>query len=431
MASSSHLATSYSEPISNTNHLKPTLDVLSKTATVGHQQTKHKDLWFFPNELQNDLQGVSLLPNVIAEVIACAWEYVRCVIPQYTNRPRYIAFCRIIIIGVIAEFRGSLVDITSPSPIILGYDLDSLLSIVYGSSSQIHEAMAREYKTFILITADKANKSRRIHSELFHRYTNALARSPETWFRLRDCDALARFTIAAALTCNDHDSFWFSEDEINMLCEIADAMYDAASYYKHRAEGETNNTFAYAGGDMRQETYRQCREVLWELDCAWADSPPHRCVLNFMRSFGGPIHIMMRRYRYVEDGLTVGREETDAVVAQTRKNFKLWNRVTDDEFGTLGKSGKQRRERSRETKERYDAAIVRKTELMFDGLAEILEASEEVHCGSCQYRNVTEAERIGLFGGVQLCEECRTTWRVYLQGISKRASEPGYSYLVT
>jgi len=37
--------------------------------------------------------------------------------------------------------------------------------------------------------------------------------------------------------------------------------------------------------------------------------------------------MMMRRYRFVEDGLMIGRPETDHVIAQTRQHVKLWNRV--------------------------------------------------------------------------------------------------------
>ena len=42
------------------------------------------------------------------------------------------------------------------------------------------------------------------------------------------------------------------------------------------------------------------------------------------RFVGGPIHQVMRRYRFVEDGLIVGRPETADVVTQALHNAELW-----------------------------------------------------------------------------------------------------------
>jgi len=41
--------------------------------------------------------------------------------------------------------------------------------------------MSREYRAFLLITADKASARR--NGELFRRYVNALAQSSKQWFR--------------------------------------------------------------------------------------------------------------------------------------------------------------------------------------------------------------------------------------------------------
>ena len=60
----------------------------------------------------------------------------------------------------------------------------------------------------------------------------------------RDCDALARFTIAAALAYNDLD-VWFTGERIEILTELSDTLYDAVAFYRHRSGGETNSTFAY------------------------------------------------------------------------------------------------------------------------------------------------------------------------------------------
>ena len=361
------------------------------------------DAWFFPSEIENDLRDIDLPERVIGETLACAWEYTRCVIPTYTNWDRYVAFVRIIVIGIIAEFRGALVDVSSGDDI-LGYDLKELLDTVF-AGTPAHEEMAREYRTFLLITADKCSSRR--DSELFRRYVNALAQSPKQWFRLRDCDALVRFTIAAALACNDFDKIWFNEDELQILAELGDTLYDAVAFHKHRAEGETNSTFAYVDDEMRTESFRRCREVLWALDIAWARSPTHRCVLNFLRPFGGPIHMMMRRYRFVEDGLAIGKPETEYVIHQTRQNFKLWNRIDVTEKYVQDA--------------RYSDALARGDRLMFPGLAEILEGSDTGTCVQCRHRLSYGAKSAGQFGGVELCERCRENWKDYVEAFPERA----------
>jgi hypothetical protein len=44
--------------------------------------------------------------------------------------------------------------------------------------------------------------------------------------------------------------------------------------------------------------------------------------------------VVMRRYRFVEDGMMIGLPETSTVVKQARQNIKLWNRV-DVENGNV------------------------------------------------------------------------------------------------
>jgi hypothetical protein len=140
---------------------------------------------------------------------------------------------------------------------------------------------------------------------------------------MRDADALARFTIASALACNDLDDVWFTDEQFQILAEMGDTLYDSVAFYKHRSEGETNSTFAYIPPEIRVQAFRQTRELLWALDVTWAKRPELQSVINFVRFFGGPIHMMMRRYRFVEEGLTIGRFETDEVINQARRNVKL------------------------------------------------------------------------------------------------------------
>lgn len=176
--------------------------------------------------------------------------------------------------------------------------------------------MAREFRSFLVITADKTSSRR--SGKLFQRYKQALGRSPQQFFRMRDADALVRFTIAAALACNDvllcndeheGESPWFNEEQLQVLCEIALIMYDAIAAHKHQAEAEVNSTFRYAPREQRVIMYERCREICWALDMAWLSGQRHvwPIVAAFVRFFGGPIHMTMRRYRFVEDGLTIGK----------------------------------------------------------------------------------------------------------------------------
>lgn len=115
------------------------------------------DTWFFPDELKNDLRTVGLPDTVVDEILACSWEYVRCVIPHFTNWERYLAFARTIVIGIVAEFCGSLVDVLADGAnLVLGYDLDGLFDIIFAGTPG-REDMAREYRTFLLITGDKCS----------------------------------------------------------------------------------------------------------------------------------------------------------------------------------------------------------------------------------------------------------------------------------
>jgi hypothetical protein len=70
---------------------------------------RERDTWYYPPDIANDLDGINLPQHVKGEIFATAWEYTRTVIPHYTNWSRYVAFMRIIVMGIIAEFKGDLV----------------------------------------------------------------------------------------------------------------------------------------------------------------------------------------------------------------------------------------------------------------------------------------------------------------------------------
>jgi hypothetical protein len=137
-------------------------------------------------------------------------------------------------------------------------------------------------------------------------------------------------------------------------------------------------------------------------------------VINFIRFFGGPIHMMMRRYRFVEEDLTIGTPETTHVVAQTRRNFKLWNRVDASRHSACAS----------DTVQRYrDLVASHSHDLMFPGLASLLEAAGDGHCDHCLYRDSYGAETTHCFGGVQLCDDCKASWLAYLESFPERAAK--------
>ncbi|KAJ9611444.1 hypothetical protein H2200_004628 [Cladophialophora chaetospira] len=379
-------------------------------------------LFIYPPILANDLASVDLPDDQKKEALTCAWEYVRCVIPQYTNVDRYVAFARIVLIGVIAEYRGDMLDLDSEDRYLFGYDLDELFTVVYGGmGEQAHRDLACEFRTFLLVNAEKSDKDKRAKSELFRRYVNALAVPPKNAFRLRDCDALVRFTIAAALACNELEQAYtsFTEDQLQILGELGAVMYDAVAYHKHRAEGEVNSTFAYAEG--RLEAFRRYREVLWALDVVWTDSPALRCVINFMRPFTGPIHMMMHRYRFVEDKLTIGNPENEHVVNEARKNVKLWHHIDAPDVKLWDFIDASDTPTPHE-QERYQKIMDRSDRLMFPGFAAMLDQGDKERCKHCNYRTSYGAQVEGEFGGLRICDNCKGRWRRWIDGFERRAA---------
>ncbi|KAJ6597669.1 hypothetical protein DFH09DRAFT_1399322, partial [Mycena vulgaris] len=117
---------------------------------------RERDTWYYPPEIADDLKGVNLADEVKAEILACAWEYTRCVIPQYTNWDRYIASARVTVVGIVAEFKGSLVEVMKGDNI-LGYSLSGILATLFRGTPK-HEDMAREFRNFILISATKGQR---------------------------------------------------------------------------------------------------------------------------------------------------------------------------------------------------------------------------------------------------------------------------------
>lgn len=307
-------------------------------------------------------------------------------------------------VAIVAEYDGYLVDVLEDSRT-LGYDLDEQFDILFDSSS-IRDDMGREFRASILFSTEKASQRR--GSELYRRYANALAYSPADYLRIRDCDGLFRFYTAAAIACNDRDN-WLTESENRVLMEFPGTLYDATAFYKHRAEGEVCNLFAYVDADLRASIFQTYREVLWALDTTWGRIPDRRWAINFVRLVGGPVHMMMRRYRFVEDGMMVGRPETAHVVDETRRNVKLWYR-SDPSTGTT-------------VDERYDAVMAKRDRVLFDGLAAMLERPDEEQCTDCRRRQFYGTGDLEAFSGVELCGSCRHRWSNWMTTIAERAAD--------
>lgn len=358
---------------------------------------------FYPEELCRDLRNTDLPCELIDQILASAWEYVRCVVPNFTNWDRYVALVRVSAIAIVAEYRGELVDIISGDDV-LGYDITELLDTLFGNG--LHQDLRSEFRTALLFSAEKSSGN--LQTTLFRRYTHALTRSPEDWFRIRDADGGWRLVMAAALACCDIDDNPFSEAEYRMMAEISGTLYDAVAYFKHRAEGELMNLFACVGAELRTECYRLCREALWRIDTAWANIPDRRPAVDFARLVGGPIHLTMRRYRFVEDSLTLGLPEQEAAQHVSHRNAKLWRRLEDSTTTSA--------------EARFEKIMRDEHRLLFPGMAEMLERSSTDTCAQCARDTVEFADETGELRGNELCDPCKENWRSYLLDVHHRVS---------
>lgn len=268
--------------------------------------------------------------------------------------------------------------------------------------------MAREYRTFLLFTAEKTSKRR--DGELFRRYRAALVQSPRQWFRMRDADALVRFSIAAALACNNRNIAWLTEEKVEILAEVAITLYDAVAFRKHRAEAEPCSTFAYAPCEARMKAYLQSKHILWclDVDRTVADEIQNfRITINFVRPFGGPIHMMMDRYRFVEEGLTIGKPEDDEVRELACQNVKLWYRPLD-------------RKRLAARDHRYELVQSKQKQLLFPGMMEFLERSADVTCGHCAREGFGYEDDSKALCGDSLSADSEQAWNSHFESLTDR-----------
>uniref|UniRef100_UPI00389B3B01 Sesquiterpene synthases n=1 Tax=Shimazuella kribbensis TaxID=139808 RepID=UPI00389B3B01 len=371
----------------------------SITARISDQDQLH-----YPKEIENDLMNCGLTEKERVEILATAWEYVRCGVPEFTNWEKYIAFVRLTALTTVAEYRGKLVDIDrllTPGEYVLGYPVRELLDTLFAGTS-VYEAMLQEYASCLLFMAEK---TRDHQSDLCKKYIEAIASSPSRYYRLRDCDAQVRLFIAAAVACNDLDPD-FTEMEYQAMAEIGITLYDAVAFYKHRAEAEVSNLYAYCGQDLefRQEVYQTARSTLWALETMWCKTVQGRSAINLLKNLP-LIHMSMRRYRFVEDGLTIGKPETSAVVRAARNHVKLWYR------NDAASNSPAEMERSFESVQ-Y---------MLYPELKEALQLPITEMCQKCTRREVYGGvSEEGQFGGVVLCKDSQEEWRHYVRSSESR-----------
>lgn len=168
---------------------------------------------------------------------------------------------------------------------------------------------------------------------------------------------------------------------------------------------------------------------MFALEVALAHRTERLLLTTFARSLSGPIHLTMRRYRFVEDNLSLGLGFTSDVAAQARQHLKLWNRLdapptaaTDQNQDQSHHDGAGKQEAPAHC-DRYQSLVRdRAEELLFPGLADILERAGTPHCDRCR-RASYGAEGVHGFGSVQLCPGCRAVWRGYVELLPERAKE--------
>jgi len=198
-----------------------------------------------------------------------------------------------------------------------------------------------------------------------------------------------------------------TEEKMEILAEIAVALYDAVAFRKHRAEAEICSTFAYVPSQERTRVFSLYNHILWSLEVSAYESLELRTVFNFVRPFGGPIHMMMHRYRFVEEGLTIGKPEDSDVIDEARRNVKLWYR--QDTCDRLAPSD-----------HRYELVQSRHEQLLFSGMAEMLEQNRDGACLQCRQINLGRNGRTHDDDIVRLCQCCERACLEYVVSLPDR-----------
>ncbi|MBH1937719.1 hypothetical protein I5Q34_26185 [Streptomyces sp. AV19] len=342
------------------------------------------------------------------EIRRTGWEYLRCVIPEFRDPVPYEALGTLSAISVLSEYRGDLLDLTTgkwPGSDLFGVRADALLE----TASRVLDPradLAREYTGSLLFILEKSSHR---NSDLFGYWIEGLGSSPQNFLRMRDTDGQGRFFLAYALASNGI-SEWFPEEEVRALMEMMFVMYDGLAFFKHRAEADPCNLFAYAGGDLafRQEMYTVARNATWALDAHAYRDRRYRVAVTMARQMPA-VHLLMHRYRYVEDGMMIGKEETGKVVRNARENVKLWHRR--EEAGPEA------------TRSPLEELLSPVRHMLPDAVVDCMTRAAADRCPDCDRSAVSGTREEKVFGGVRLCASCRHDWRRYLKGSWNRWSE--------
>ncbi|TKW50348.1 hypothetical protein CTA1_6324 [Colletotrichum tanaceti] len=180
----------------------------------------------------------------------------------------------------------------------------------------------------------------------------------------------------------------------------------------------TRLAFGHEFGYLKQETdlYRFLGGVrdLWPRMSTCADVP---WIRNFLFS---PAFLKL-----------IGPKSTDkssfralmSKMHNNRVNAHATHVASTSPSTTSSSSSKNNTSSSDQSVQRYEELVANRSgDLMFPELPGFLEAADKDRCGRCLYRDSYGAEGTHCFGGVQLCDDCRATWRAYLESFPERAA---------
>ncbi|MFJ1709893.1 hypothetical protein, partial [Kitasatospora sp. NPDC088346] len=178
----------------------------------------------------------------------------------------------------------------------------------------------------------------------------------------------------------------------------------------HRTDGHPPGFLVAISRDSTGRAPGHCHgrrhSTLWTLETNWYGTVEGRCALNLLRNLP-LIHVAMSRYRFVEDGLRIGKAETRAVIRDARANVKLWYR------GAPGAGSAPPEADGGRTLE-----AVR--HMLYPELQTALERTDADACPRCERHRPQGLVAEGRFGGVTLCEPCGSRWREYVLGAPAR-----------
>jgi hypothetical protein len=271
---------------------------------------KRGKTWLFPRIFANDLAEIALPESTKQDILSCAWDFARNILPEIRDWGRYIAFVRILVIAFLSEFPGDYLDRLRDADNLFGYKLNELLELLFCHLDEdVRHGVEAELRTFLLKQSVRGGKEMSASQRSLLNHKSAIDSSPENWFRMRDFESLFRFLIAAVLACNGYseDYCLFSEDQLQLLSEMNTVIYDTVTFRKH-ADADLASIFDFVPEIKRSTIFREYREVLLAMDAAFAwNSSAHVHIRYLMRNLGGSFRKAIRRSCFVSSSLVVRR----------------------------------------------------------------------------------------------------------------------------